>query len=170
MILSGDLMQAISTAWTDQGLDTLFKSLWSASERDDYASLNFFQAGPNTPIPYGILEIGETTTQDRMSGTSSDLRDIRRTDFVLSANVINRQATLGTGHSDPRTQKEIAADMAEEIMKVYGGHDEQSPVGLTLATGCFIDNFYQRDFGIQMGDRYTWRVEYRVLLDVPVVL
>ena len=71
--------------------------------------------------------------------------------------------------SDVRTAKGIASDLAEEIMKVFGGHPTVAPIGLTLDNGHCLQSQYQNDYSVREGeDNFQWIVSYIFRVDVPV--
>jgi hypothetical protein len=73
--------------------------------------------------------------------------------------------------SDGRTAKRIAADLAEEVMKVFGGHPSTTPTALTLDNASHLNTQFQNDFGLREEDEvYAWQINYLVTLDVPVAV
>jgi len=73
---------------------------------------------------------------------------------------------------DSRTAKEIAAYLAEEVMKVFGGHPTEAPTAsVTLDNGSHLITQYENDFPIQLGyEEYEWDIMYKFVLDVPVMV
>ena len=73
---------------------------------------------------------------------------------------------------DARTAKEIAAYLAEEIMKVFGGHPTVVPTGMVaLDYGNHLITQYVSDDGVRTGDEeYSWLVSYLFRLDVYVTI
>ncbi len=166
-IATADLMNALNTAWDASSLDALFKALRDSSvvEAQFPDVLHDQDAAPKQPFPYCVMGQTTTTTTDRMSGGASALREIRDTGLTLH---VHARAVDG----DSRTAKEIAAYLAEEIMKVFGGHPTVSPTGtLTLANGSVLIVQYVNDFGLREGeDEYRWTIEYNARADVPVAV
>lgn len=165
-VSTADLLKALNTAWDASSLDATFKALWGAEfVATDYEVLHDSEATPGQPFPYCVLESSAPGTVARMSGGIDALREIR--DIPL---IFNIHASTVTG--DSRTAKEIAATLAEEVMKVFGGHPTQAPSGvITLDNGNHLITEYQNDYGIRTGDEeYQWRIDYLFRLDVPVMV
>lgn len=164
-IASEDLHKAIASLWSSSGLDATFKALWdSGVAESEWLSLNDQEAYPKQPFPYCVFEQSPGSTTDRMSGGTDSLQEIRDIpwDFRVHARAID---------GDSRTAKEIAADLNEEIMKVFGGHPTESPTDLILDNGNFLIAQYQNDYGVRTGDsEYMWIVSYVFRLDVPVAV
>jgi len=160
-IATADLHEAINTAWDASSLNTLFQNLWSGYETE-FPVLHDQEASPGQPFPYVIMEQTSTNVVTRMS-TSVGKREIR--DIECTFNV---QARAISG--DSRTAKEIASYLAEEIMKVFGGHPTSAPSGtITLNSGNHLITQYLNDYGVRTGDdEYQWTIEYRFRLDVPI--
>ena len=163
-IASADLLKAINTAWDASTLDATFKALWAASVTDsEWVVLEDQEAMAEHPFPYVVFEQTEGTTTDRMSGGASAIREIR--DVPVSFRVHAREIS-----GDSRTAKEIAAYLAEEIMKVFGGHPSTAVTGtMTLTNGNHLITQYQTDYGVRTSDsEYQWTLNYLFRLDVPV--
>lgn len=162
---SADLHKAVNTAWAASTLDATFKALWEADiEADEFPVLHDQQATPNQPFPYCVYLQDTGVTADRMSGGNTSLREVR--DVPWSFHVQARAVD-----NDSRTPKEIAAFLAEEILKVFGGHPTETPTGLTLDNGNYLIAQYQNDFGVRTGDNeYRWDVNYVFRIDVPVAV
>jgi len=70
---------------------------------------------------------------------------------------------------DARSAKEIAADLCEEVMKIYGGHPTVAATDMALDNGNFLLAQYQNDYGLNTGDKeHLWVIVYMLLVDVPV--
>lgn len=163
-VASADLFAAINTVWDVSGLDEKFKALWSAPAAD-YPVLHDQEATPGQPFPFCVMgEIASSTT-DRMSGGVNALREVR--DVSLTLDVYAE-----TVDGDARTGKGIAAYLAEEIMKVFGGHPTQAATGVfTLDNGKHLINLYDSDHCIRVGDNeYMWQISYTLRVDVPLAV
>jgi hypothetical protein len=67
------------------------------------------------------------------------------------------------------TAKELATALAEEVVKVFGGHPEVVPVTIGLTHGNVLQVQYQTDFGTRTGDQeYLQIIRYQILIDIPV--
>jgi hypothetical protein len=161
-----DLQQAINSVWDSSTLDATFTGLWSnAALSSEFPVLNDQEALGAQPFPYVVMDSFSPVTDVRMSSEVDELREVRDVEVVF--NVHAREIS-----GDSRTPKEIAAFLAEEIMKVFGGHPTVSPTGtLTLTNGNHLITTYQNDMGIRTGDdEYMWRVVYVFKLDVTVAI
>ena len=163
-------MKAIQVAWDDAALDSHFTTYWDSDEISEYPVLHFFQAVPSQPIPYAVLKIGETRTDEQMSGTGDKLQAIRKTDVQFTVFVTVGNATLGEGPTGLVTQKALSLDLAEKIMEVFGGDGIYPKVDLALEAGCYVDSYYVRDFGVRTGEHYRWSIDYRILTDIAVAI
>ena len=165
-VASADLAKALSVVWNASDLNTTFNALWSVAS-DEFQVLNDQEAAPDQSQqwPYCVLDMLAGDTTDRMSGESNlslwEIRDIPVT-FQVHAKDVS---------GDDRTAKEIAAYLAEEILKVYGGHPTVHPTPLTLDNGHFLITQYQNDYGVRTGDdEYSWLISYLFRLDIPVAV
>jgi hypothetical protein len=165
-IASADLIKAIHTAWDASTLSTTFQALWpSDSQNSEFFELLDQEAPGGQPFPYAVTDETTSVTVNRMSGGVTSLREVR--DIEVRINVF---ATDVDG--DNRTSKEIAAYLAEEIMKVFGGHPTVNPTAtITLDNGNHLITEYQNDFGVRTADDFfQWVVIYLFRIDVPVAV
>ena len=164
---TADVHKAILAAWSASTLDASFKALWpAAAVAASYYVLHDQEAAPGQPMPYAVVDESVPAKVDRMSGGVNALREVR--DVPIKFNV---HATEASG--DSRTAKEIAAAMAEEIMKVFGGHPTATPTGtITLDNGRHLITEVVNDYGIRMDDDkfYQWVLDYIFRIDVPVMV
>jgi len=162
-VASADVHKAVTAVWNASTLDALFQALW-ASGVGEYTVLNDQEAAPNQPFPYCVYELTLSSTTDRMSGDGSTIREVRN--IAWNFHVHARQVD-----GDARTAKEIAAYLAEEIMKVFGGHPTVAATDLSLDSGGFLISEYQSDFGIRTGDQtHRWDIQYIFKIDVPIAV
>jgi hypothetical protein len=165
MIGTADIHESIVTAWDGSGLNTIFKSLWNASvNSDSFPVLHDSEATPHQPFPYCVMETGEPKALARMTGDSTtkrELRDIPLT-FKIYADVVA---------GDERSPKQVAADLAEDVMRVFGGHPIVSPTAMSLTHGGVLPFQYAQDFPFkdELG-KYSWIIIYHILIDVPVAV
>jgi hypothetical protein len=162
-IASVALYKAIVAAWDSEDLDAKFTALWptGASATQFTALLADQEAQPGQPLPYAVMDQFGTDVITRMSN-GDDRYETR--DVIFAFHVFADEVA-----GDSRSAKAIAAYLAEEIMKVFGGHATESPAELTLETGNHLITQYQNDYGLRdIEDVYRWVVTYRFLLDVPV--
>ncbi len=164
-VASADIHKAVNTVWDASTLDASFKALWDADvDTTEFPVLHDQEATPEQPFPYCVYEISSSSTTDRMSGVGSTIREIRDVSWVFH---IHAREVDGDG----RTAKEIAAELAEEVMKVFGGHPTVAATDLSLDNGGFLISTYQNDMGIKTGeDEYQWNVIYIFKVDVPVAV
>lgn len=162
---AGDLHKAINIVWDASDLNAAFTDLWeSVVTVSDFVVLNDLEGGPSQPFPFCVYEQLGLNVVSRSSGGTSALRQIH--DIPWSFHVHARKRD-----GDSRTAKEIALTLAEEIMKVFGGHPTVTPTGLTLDNGNFLIASFQDDFGFRNGeDEWQWNVNYIFRVDVPVAV
>ena len=163
-INTADIQKAIVSAWSSSGLDAVFRALWSDPLPTDYVTLNDQEASPGQAFPYCVINQMSSTTTDKMSGGADKLQEVR--DIPVTFNVYTRPIA-----GDSRSIKELAAYLAEEITKVFGGHPTVAPQAtLTLDNGSMLPTRYQTDYGIRIDDNeYQWVVSYLMRSDVPVM-
>jgi hypothetical protein len=164
-VATADLLNALNTVWDASTLDATFEALRDPTVVDaEYPVLNDQEAAPTQPFPYCVMDEADSETLERMSGSSATNNEVR--DVTVRFNVHARTRT-----GDARTAKQIAAFLAEEIMKVFGGHPTVAPTGLTLINGNHLITQYRNDFGLRTEDNaYQWVVVYLFRLDVPVMI
>lgn len=162
---AADIHKAVNRAWSDYGLDWQFKQNWSESLRDEFITLNETEAAPNQPWPYCVYEQDVGSVVTRMTSTDkAKKREIR--DFPFAFRVYS-QPIAGSA----KKAKVIAADLVEEILKVFGGHPSVEPQNLTLDNGNFLIAQYQNDFSARVGDtEWVWTINYILRTDVPVMV
>lgn len=161
---TADLHAAIVEAWDAAGLDALFKALWPDSvEATDFPALHDQEATPGQPFPFCVLSETRGRTVARMSGGVDSLQEVR--DVSVAFNIHARRMA-----GDARSAKELAADLAEQVMMVFGGHPSVSPTArLELVNGNHLLTQYQTDYCVRVGqDGYQWVIEYVFRIDVPV--
>ena len=163
---TADLQKAIVTVWSGSGLDALFQSyLPAGTDSSRFAVLNDQEAAPKQPYPYCVMDQPTSDTTDKMSAGVNGLRMIR--DITIRFNVFARRLDGAASSA-----KEVAALLAEEIQKVFGGHPTQSPTGaIELDNGNHLITDILNDFAIRVDDNeYQWVLEYRFRIDVPVAV
>ena len=136
MIGGAGVHKAVATLWESSGLNTTFQSYWAVADRSLYTSLNDAEAAPKTPFPYVVFSARAQNIRTRMTGDED------------SKQYINDQPWTFEVHAAPNgsySAKEFALLMAEEIMKVFGGHPTQSPSDMTLDHGQVLIVQYQND-------------------------
>jgi len=166
-IASGDVHKAINTVWDASALNATFQALWDSSVTPaEFPVLHDQEGGPDQPWPYCVYEVSSSSTTDRMSWSGSVIREVRN--VLFNFHVYARQVS-----GDSRTAKEIANYLAEEVMKIYGGHPTVAATSLasSLDNTGFLISQYQNDFGIRQGDtEYRWDVQYIFKVDVAIAI
>jgi len=165
-VATADILKAINAVWDASELDDLFKSLWPSDyAADEWEVLHDGEAEPGQPHPYCVVDETRTTVVERMSdgvNTKRETRDVAVTFHVHAKSV----------DGDNRTGKQIAADLAEKIMEVFGGHPTVAPTGdLSLDNGSHLITQYDNDYCLRVGDEeFEWILAYNFRLDVPVAV
>ena len=164
-VLSADFQTAIFSAWEASGLDATFKSLWGGSVVvADFPVLHETEASPGQPFPYCVVKFDLPNVGGRMysGGDTKDMIIDVETEFNIFADEV-----VG----DARSSKQIAASLAEEIMKVFGGHPTEGPSAISLTHGFHLITQYQNDYSARAEeDKHQWVVKYLFKLDVPVAV
>jgi len=157
-----DLLKSINVVWDESILDATFKALWPAApDGDDFPVLHDTEAIGEQPWPYCVFEIQPGIVSTRMSKSSDELWKIQDVPAVFK---IHAAEVAG----DARTAKQIAAYLAEEVMKVFGGHPTVAATPMTLDNGDHLVTLYQNDFPMREdNDRWMWTVNYVFRIDVP---
>lgn len=160
---TADVAKAVETLWESSELGDTFEGYWSESQRERYVTLNEGEAAPGTPFPYAVYREEAIEVTGRMSSTTADRkRHIREVPWVFE---IHAQQTAVKG------AKQLASELAEEVLKVFGGHPTRKPSSLNLDTGNFLVAQYVTDHGERTGDdTHVWTVRYNLKLDVPVAV
>jgi len=171
-----DVWKGIYAAWTTSSLNTLFKALWQDPTDTTSTVLHDVEAKPGQPKPYCWISQLTPKTSIRMSGPggeANNLREVRDIPILFSIRA-------GAVNGDTRSPKQIAAYLAEEVMKVFGGHPTIASAALpTLDNGNVISLSYQTDYyvrggvaaidtGSDLSESYTWCISYLMRIDVPV--
>lgn len=168
---SADLAKAINTVWDSSGLNAIFTALWPSGE-DNFPVLHDQEAAPGSPFPYCVMELSQPRTITRMSKTSTAKWEIRDVNCQFKVHArLKPDPDQASDPTDVRSPKEIASYLANEILKVFGGHPTQAPTAPTLDNGNFLIAQYDTDYSTRTGDdEYRWTISYNFRLDVPVMV
>lgn len=160
-VLAVELDEAIATAWDAASLDDQFTTYWAAGQSAEFAVLNDQEAGPGTPMPYCVYSSEGTSVATRMTQTPDDTANRREFHNIPIEFHVHARAAGGS------SAKAIATTLAEEIMKVFGGHPTSAPSTLSLTNGSILNVQFQNDFGVREGtEEYQWVVKYLCQVDV----
>lgn len=157
-------MRAVIVLWDDAGMNNKFNQHWDSADREDFPALHESSATPGQPFPYCLVEIQALDVQERMSGGGSGNKFETR-DFPLTFRIF----ALPTANQDAR---QVAGDLAEEIIKIYGGHPTASPDALPLQgmSGALVTQ-YESDFSVALDDEVCqWSINYNVRIDAQVAV
>jgi len=160
---ASDLHKAVTALWAGSGLDDEFNQHWDAAKRAVYPVLHDGEATPHQPFPYCVFMQSAGSTEARMSCTVGVNREVRDVPWTFR---VHAKSIVG----DPRNAKGVAADLAELVMRVFGGHPSVAPSDLELENGNFLITQYLSDYGLRTGDdEHLWVVNYSFRVDVPVM-
>jgi hypothetical protein len=166
---TADVFVAINTVWDSSTLDAQFKALWAADVvQSQYTVLNDQEASPEQPFPYCVLEvIIKPRSISRSSGVNSIKINRKIQEFLITFHVHADKV-----EGDTRSSKAIASHLAEEVMKVFGGHPTVAPtVDLELSHGDGVSMTLQTDYALRTQlYRYDWVVSYIFRADIPVCM
>jgi hypothetical protein len=159
-----DIWKALNAAWDASDLGAKFKALWADPADAKQIVLHDQEASSGQNYPYCVVDVLSPKTTTRMSGGSDRLREIREAQVTLNVHV---EEVTG----DSRSAKQIAAYLAEELMKVFGGHPTVvATASLTLDNGAALLIEYQTDYGVRIDDdEFNWVISYKIVVDVPVM-
>lgn len=164
---SADVVKKIVSLWGASTLDATFKAYWSASDlAENFIVLNDKIAEGVAPYPYCNFELDEPRVSGRMSGLTSGIKQQIR-EYPLTFTIHARDA------GGSKSAKEIAADMAEAVMAVFGGHPTttNSVDGASLDNGGILISQYQSDFALRENiENWAWVIKYSIRADVPVAV
>ncbi len=159
---SSKVHEAIVALWISSGLDELFRDRWTTEDRTQYATLNDAEAAPGTPFPYVTFESDAPGTPTRMSGKE------QRKHYISDQTWTFNIWAQGDGE---HSAKEQAVQLAGEIMKVFGGHPEESPQTDDMKSKSIVQVQYQHDHGERESNSvYRWTIEYSFKTDRAVMV
>lgn len=162
MIASLDIHRAVVKLWDDNLLDDHFKANWTADQASKFVVLLDTESSPNQPWPYAVFDIPRSNVVTRQTGGMGDARQKELRNIPLTFNIHAR-------NSGTKSAKQIAGDLAEQVMAIYGGHPTTKAKDLELTHGGVLLCQYGTDYGVKTGDEeHQWVVEYSILADVPV--
>jgi hypothetical protein len=158
-----DIHRSIVAVWDFYEVGDFFMDRWAPGDRDEYLTLTDTEADANQPWPYCVFDCASFPVVSRSSGKAA--YQIREYGEIPLAFNIHAKDT------DTETGKAIASDLAEEIMRKYGGHPEERPAKLKLTHGGVTNLQFQNSKGIRTGDtEYQWVVEYTIRTDIPAMV
>lgn len=158
------LLKAVHSFWSSH-LDGKFKKFWTEQSRTRFRSLNEGTALPDCPHPLCILTIDPPVIDGRTSGDVSDINTEFR-DYGVTFTVHAKEM-----QGSNKDSKELAWELASQIMAVLGGHPSEKPKKLSLDVGEITIVEYSRDFGEQTGDHeYQWSVVYSIKTETPFAI
>jgi len=152
--------KGIVNTWSAAGLDSVFNQYWDESFRSSFPVLHDQSAGPRQPWPYCVMDAFGVSSIGVMSGGP---------DSVNQEYSVSLTFHIFAKRTNGKSAKELAAELAEEVQKVFGGHPSVSPRNIVLDNGEVFLCRFERDYGEAIGDdEYTWIVEYDCRIDMPV--
>lgn len=163
MSASYDLHKAIVKVWDDFSLDSVFNASWEESLRSKFLVLNDSEAQPDQPWPYCVFSIVRSSTNSRSNGNGvNQVQEYRQTPLTFNVHARNTTTTSG---------KRLAAEAAEEITQIFGGHSTVKPKEAALTQGGVLNLQYLTDYGVRTGtEEYQWVIEYMVHSDIPMMV
>lgn len=161
----GNLCAAIVGAWGTYELDAAFKAYWAAADRTKFTPLNDHEAEGAHPHPYCVFDVSKPTINARSSaaGLGSGNRHIE--DVPVEFTVYARDIAGGS------SAKEVAENLAGQIMAIYGGHPVTAPRidGYSMTYGGVLIFRYDANYGMKVDiNNYKWIINYLARIDVPV--
>lgn len=161
---TADTHKAVATLWASSGLDTAFQAFWAVADCSLHTSLNDGEASPGCPFPYCVFSGGKPNVKSRMSPTTDTTANRQIHEHPWTFDIYAKAYST-------KSAKEMATDMAAEVLKVFGGHPTEEPKDLSLDNGWVLICQYQGDWGERQSDEvHKWTVEYNIRADVPVMV
>lgn len=161
MINSLDIQNSVVKLWDSEVLDEIFKIYWTESQKSSFIVLNDTEAAPSQPFPYCVVEFGSNNTIGRSSGSCGQLNQRDYREMPVTFNVHAK-------HTGSVSAKTIAGELAEKVMRVFGGHPEFKPKPLVLTHGGVLLCQFQTDYSAKTGDQeWQWILNYSIMSDVP---
>lgn len=140
-----ELHEAIVTNWN------LAATLWSG------------EAPPGESFPYVVFQQGADVIAARMSGSGTNVSANQRIHDVPV------EFRCHTQKSGALSAKEEAAALAEEVMKIYGGHPTNKPTALGMTSGQHVITQLISEFDVKTSDDvHMWTLVYNFKVDLPV--
>ncbi len=163
-VASAQLHEAVVEAWSEEdSLDDAFNQYWSDDAKSRFLVLNDTDnmAAPETTFPFAVFSIEAPDTTMRMSGVGTGKFILQDTGLTFKVNA------KGEGSL---SAKEVAAALAERVLKRYGGHPtEKDGEDLTMDNGEILLTQFLRDYGVAIGDdEYMWTIEYNLRIEMPI--
>lgn len=159
-----ELHQAIVTVWANAGIDSLFKTFWTADDQTRFLTLNDGMAAPGTPMPYCVFTQQAASTIERMSG----LVTTKSSKNMLRGISVSFEIFAAKKKNDSRSAKQLAAELAEAVMWKFGGHPTKPPAVMGLTTASLVNWRYANDYGLYVGEQeHRWLIDYECTIDVP---
>lgn len=162
-VAAADVYRAVVALWNSSNISNQFTAHWSVSNTAEFPVLNEKEAEGAHPFPYAVFELMAPSVKTRMTGstaiTNQELRDVSCRFKVLARDAAGSSAKI------------IAATLAEEIMKVFGGHPTVQGQfnDYAMTHGHILNSQYQTDFAVREDiGVYAWVVQYILKTDVPV--
>ena len=171
MIGTADVHKAIMACWNASDLDSLFKALWSAEEDPDSTPVLHDQnAGPKPIFPYCVYELGMARVLKRQSSLGlNNLGNVVKRHYTSYPLTLNIHVDKVFG--DSRSQKEVCADLLEQVAAVFGGHPSIGSSLTELDHGQFIGYWYEASHMVRTElYKYQGILKYSVYVDVPVAV
>lgn len=164
-----DLQSAIVKTWNDSELNYEFRSLWPDTSDTNLPVLHDQESMPKQPFPYCVM--GVMDSKERISRSFGSIVDGKHTKHEVRPVRIEFHVHARAIEGDQRSAKEIAGYLAEQVMKVFGGHPTTKPANLTLSNGGHLLTQYESDYPLREElYHYDWIISYKMLVDVPVVV
>ncbi len=164
-VTAADLSKAIVAAWNASDLNQTFLSLRPLGGTVAPVLCDG-EAAPGQQMPYCIFVLDDFSSLVRMTGDivprfNFDIREATWEFQIYAADVVG----------DDRSAKEIAAFLAEQVIRVFGGSPIKAPTAsITMDNGQVVLMRYVSDRGERQGDNeWLWVVEYNVWTDFKLM-
>lgn len=173
---AADLCKGIESVWySAEGLNKSFTDLWQITAlgsdpnflpvANEFAVLHAVEVSGNVPWPYCEYRLSAPSVVHRSSGTKSITKNREVRKYPCRFRIVGHQV-----EGDSRPGLVIASYLAEQLIKVYGGHPDSEPTALPLDYGNYLQSQLVNEFHVLYDYGLWWVVNYEFFVDVPVAV
>ena len=144
-----DVAQAVTVLWGTGELDQYFTEYWTDDQIADYLVLMDEEAAPTQPWPYCVFESVASTILRRSSASTPQRNRQEANEDTIRFHVYGRDV-------DGISGKLLCSNLVEEILKVFGGHPDETHRDLPLQNGLVINQEYKQTI-LMREDTQVWK-------------
>lgn len=158
-----DVVRAVSVLWGTSGLDAHFNQYWTSAQIADFLVLMDVEAAPTQPWPYCVYESIASTTLRKSSASTPQKNRQEQNEDTVRFHVFAKDI-------DAKSGKALCSDLADEILKVFGGHPDTVHQKIPLQNGSVINQKYSQTI-LTREDEDIWKavIVYTVLYELSLI-